>query len=220
MLRSSDEDRWIAAGYAQRRPRFVLHALYAVHAEIAATPHRVSEPQLGEMRLQWWRETLREVEGDGRRGHPALEAAKIVGLSGDEIDAFDGMIDARAQLLYSEPFATLADLEDWLRRAEAPLAWLAARRLASIEAFAQPAIIDAAAAYGLARYAPADLRREAAARAQELLRPASATVARLHHDLMPAFAHMSLTGMYANGRAPNPVAKRIRIFQSVLTGRL
>lgn len=49
--------------------------IVAFVAELRGVPLRVSEPMLGAIRLQWWREALDEVFSPGRvRRHPLVEA--------------------------------------------------------------------------------------------------------------------------------------------------
>ena len=41
--------------------RRVLFPLYAFNVEVARAPWVTSEPMIGEMRLQWWRDALEEI---------------------------------------------------------------------------------------------------------------------------------------------------------------
>ena len=67
MVRRADPDRYLAALFAPADKRGHLLALYAFNVEIARVADTVREPMMGEIRLEWWRETL------GRRapGHAA-----------------------------------------------------------------------------------------------------------------------------------------------------
>ena len=51
-----------------------LLALAAFLAEIGRIPATVSEPMLGEIRLQWWRDTIAAVARGGISGHPVADA--------------------------------------------------------------------------------------------------------------------------------------------------
>ena len=72
-----------------------LFALIAFNCELAKIPASVSEPMLGEIRLQWWRDAVEAIYAGGRvEGHEAVQAIAA------ERDAFDrealiGLIDAR-----------------------------------------------------------------------------------------------------------------------------
>lgn len=56
--RELDRERWLAGGLAPRRARDDLLVLLAFNAEVARTRDVVSEPILGQIRLQWWRDTI------------------------------------------------------------------------------------------------------------------------------------------------------------------
>ena len=64
--RTYDYDRYFAAVTAPADIRRGLLALYAFNYEIASIRERVSETLIGEMRLQWWRDTISEFLSLGR----------------------------------------------------------------------------------------------------------------------------------------------------------
>jgi phytoene synthase len=57
-LRRNDKDRWLASLFVPAEFRPHIHALYAFSLEIARVGDAVSEPLLGEIRLQWWRDVI------------------------------------------------------------------------------------------------------------------------------------------------------------------
>jgi 15-cis-phytoene synthase len=61
LVRRVDEDRWLALRFAPEEVRARLIALYAVNYEIARTAEIVSEPALGDIRLEWWRSALEQM---------------------------------------------------------------------------------------------------------------------------------------------------------------
>jgi NADH dehydrogenase [ubiquinone] 1 alpha subcomplex assembly factor 6 len=112
-LRRHDHDRYLIALFAPARRREALMALYAFNYEIAKTRETVSEPILGRIRLQWWRESVDEIYGGGTvRAHevltPLAAAIREHRLSREH---FDALIDARELDLADEPPASLAALE-------------------------------------------------------------------------------------------------------------
>src|SRR5271154_3133398 len=78
LVRRGDPDRYLATLFAPEAKRPLLHALYAFNIEIARVAETVREPMMGEIRLEWWRETL-EGARDGRpRNHDtALALAEL-----------------------------------------------------------------------------------------------------------------------------------------------
>ncbi|MDF1721870.1 MAG: squalene/phytoene synthase family protein [Minwuia sp.] len=108
-LRADDPDRFYTAMFAAEPGRSNLMALYAFNLEVARTRERVSEPMLGQIRLQWWREALDEITADKPRNHPVCLALNgWVGgkLSPDLRALFDQILTARENDLEDTPFAT------------------------------------------------------------------------------------------------------------------
>lgn len=70
IAREGDPDRSLAVLFAPFDVRDDLFALYAFNVELARIAEQVSEPDLGAIRLQWWREA---IEG-APTGHPVADA--------------------------------------------------------------------------------------------------------------------------------------------------
>ncbi len=97
LVRRHDRDRFQTVLFAPAARREALFALYAFNYEIARVRESVTEPMLGQIRLQWWRENIAAAfEGGPARHHPVVEA-----LTGSirELpmtrDHFDRLINAR-----------------------------------------------------------------------------------------------------------------------------
>lgn len=72
--REHDADRYYISLFASAARRPALWALIAFNQEVAKTRAVVSEPMLGEIRLQWWREALEGIALGTPRAHPVVEA--------------------------------------------------------------------------------------------------------------------------------------------------
>ncbi len=73
--RAGDEPRFLAALCAPPERREPLFALVALNLELARIPVTVSEPMLGEIRLEWWREALEDLFERGKAaGHEVIAA--------------------------------------------------------------------------------------------------------------------------------------------------
>ncbi len=162
VARAFERDRYLAALLAPRHVRDDLVALAAFAGEIARIPALVSEPMLGEIRLQWWRDALSDglAGGGGASGHPVVEAVvAALGGAGVGMDAIEPVLDAMAQRLDDQPFGNLAALRQHLVQWDGGLFVLAWRLLGG--AGDPPhVLVQAGAAYGLARClveAPAEL---------------------------------------------------------------
>lgn len=208
--------------YAAEADRARLAALFAFQVELRRIPSLVSEPPLGEIRLQWWREALDELAaGKTARAHPVVRSLATTGAIGAAShDLAERLIDARARLLYEPQFSSLEGLREFLRGAEAPLATLA---LGGGAAISNDAAMTLGEAYALARFAPTlapKLASEAVAAALKLHEEAAASLSLSARDA-GRVAFLALTRGYAarpDGRLW-PLVKRIAIFRAMLTGR-
>ena len=113
LARAADYDRYLSALFAPAERREALFALIAFNHEIARIPEAVSEPMLGRIRLQWWRETLAAIHAGAptRRHEVALPLAAAIEAYGLGSASFDRLLDAREADLEPEAPPDLAALE-------------------------------------------------------------------------------------------------------------
>ncbi|HVJ51316.1 MAG TPA: phytoene/squalene synthase family protein [Aliidongia sp.] len=150
-VRRYDRDRFLATLFAPASLRPDLWALLAFNLEIARVREVVSQPILGQIRLQWWRDAIGEIyDGKPARRHevatPLAETIKRHGLSRHR---FDALIDARERDLLETPPATLAELEAYVAASAGELFALQIECLAPGEA-ESPAIGAIGIGWGLA----------------------------------------------------------------------
>jgi phytoene synthase len=221
LLAEADEDLWLSCHYAGADLARVA-ALFAAQVELRRIPGAVSEPPLGEIRLQWWREALNEVVTQAKtRAHPvveALHATKAVTVA--TRDLTERLIDARARLLYEPSFASIDDLARFFAGAEAPLARLAAGETG---VDAGEAIEAYALGHALCRFAPIiapALEGDARERGLALMRANRAAMKALSAETTGAVAYLSLArGYAARGLKSWPLARRARLFWTTLSGQ-
>jgi phytoene synthase len=127
-VRLYDHDRFMTAIFAPSAAREHLFALYAFNIELAKVSEIVSEPLIGQMRLQWWRDTLDRLyagetvaHGVARPLGEAIAAARIART------AFDPLIDAREFDLDREAPADFGALHAYAEGTGAPLLEIALR---------------------------------------------------------------------------------------------
>ena len=126
-VRTHDPDRYLADLFLPEEKRRHVLALHAFNAEVARVRDAVSEPALGEIRLQWWRDALAGDDG----GHPIARALRqTIDAFNVPIDALERLIDARAFDLYDDPMPTLNDLEGYAGETSSSLIQMAAIILA------------------------------------------------------------------------------------------
>jgi len=152
MVRRHDRDRFLTALFAPAGKREDLWALYAFNHEVAKTREVVSEPALGRIRLQWWRDTLAAIYGGGepRQHEVAQPLAAAIARHRLTREHLDALIDAREADLDDEGPASLAALEAYAEATSARLAWLALEVLGEGGAAAREAGRQAGIAYALA----------------------------------------------------------------------
>ncbi len=179
-VRQYDYVRYFAAVFAPPEIRRALTALYAFNLELASIRERVSEPLIGEMRLQWWRDTVEGIfEGRVRNHAVAEEVAALAEKYDVPRAALDALIDARAFDLSEVPPEDMATLRRYVEATASNLAGIAAgicggRRKAAVEAgtiwglIGMLRAVPFQASGGRVRL-PMDLLRRAGLRADDVL---------------------------------------------------
>ncbi len=151
MVRRLDKDRFLTALFAPEPGRARLMALYAFNLEVARTREQVSEPMIGEIRLQWWRDALDAIYKGSPPEHEVAQAlARAIGEAQLERGVLDRLIDARSFDLYDAPMATLDDLVRYLEDTSSGLMAAGVTLLSgNQEAGAHQAVKQAGIAWGL-----------------------------------------------------------------------
>ncbi len=110
-LEKADPDRIRAARLADVDVRDQLLALYAFHAELAKIPELVSEPMIGQIRYQWWRDCVEEIYAGGTvRNHEVSQPlADMIAQTGLSRFHLDRIVDGRERDLDPRPFASLSE---------------------------------------------------------------------------------------------------------------
>lgn len=157
IVRRHDRDRFQTALFAPAGRREALFALYAFNYEIARVREVVTQPVLGRIRLEWWRETIAAAfaeapfalaPGSRHEIAPALTAA--IHRHALSRAWFDRLIDARENDFAGEPPASLAALEDYAEATSSALVYLALEVLETRDAAATQAGRHVGIAYALA----------------------------------------------------------------------
>lgn len=242
-MQKVDPARTLAARLAPKLEADRLIGLYAFQYEIARVSESVSEPMLGDIRLQWWREAVDEIRtGKKVRAHDvaqALEEAIGPLKAGYPFSLLDEMIDARERDLDDAPFETIQSLNDYAAATAGTLTLAAASALAKapIAETVQVGLRNAGRAWGLA-----GLARETAIAQQFNARPRlpirvgagdiaaqagsayKAAKSQLHGapaELLPAYAYVTLVPSLTRRfslEAASPLAMRWRILKAAILG--
>ena len=125
-VRRYDHGRFLTVLFAPAPRRDDLFALYAFNLEIAKVRETVSEPMLGRIRLQWWREAIEGFAHGEVRSHavaePLAEAMQRRHLAAER---FAPLIAGREQDVEPDPPADLAALETYAAQTSSTLVELA-----------------------------------------------------------------------------------------------
>ena len=162
-VRRFDHDRFLTVLFAPADRREALFALYAFNLEVAKTREVVTEPLLGQIRLQWWRDSLSATyRGDVPQHEVLVPLAQAIEAFGLTRDYFERLIDARETDLEETAPPDLAALEAYAEGTAGTLQSLAlevlgVRDAPALEAARQVAI--AAALTGLLRAVPFHARQ-------------------------------------------------------------
>ncbi|MBT5374104.1 MAG: squalene/phytoene synthase family protein [Rhodospirillaceae bacterium] len=196
MVRRGDRDRYLCALFAPAEVRAGLFAIAALNLELARLPDKVSEPLLGQIRLQWWRLSIDGIyDGEIESGDDISRAlAATISRFGLSRDVFERLIDARAFDLLTDPPEDMAATETYIDNTAGAVAtlWLevlgGTGKSASGDGACAQASHHVARAYGLSGllralpyhaqkgriYLPASLMKQYQLRREDVLSPISA----------------------------------------------
>ncbi|HEX2020571.1 MAG TPA: phytoene/squalene synthase family protein [Aurantimonas sp.] len=228
-----DRDRALSLAFAPAEARGDLAALYAFNYEVARVREQISQPLPGEIRLQWWRDTINDA-AQGESGANPVAAALLATIERHDLprDAFDRLIEARIFDLYDDPMPSRQAFEAYAGETASALIMLAGMVLSRADA---PGVAEAAGHAGVAQlvagtllllpahrarnqvFLPADLLEAAGCRPEDLLlgerEPASRAIA-----AMVAFGRDHLGSFQRHADAiPRPV--RPAFLPAILAGR-
>lgn len=174
LVRKEDKDRFLSSLFAPEDKRVQLMALYAFDLEISRIPFLVSEPALGEIRMQWWADAVEALYAGATGDHPVLRMLDAaIAAAGLPKQPFLDLIDARRFDLYADPMPTLRSLEGYAGETTSAVIQMAAVILAGPNSVRAT---DAAGHGGVAqaivrmlRLVPADRTRGKVAIPEEIL---------------------------------------------------
>lgn len=130
-LKTFDHDRYLSLLVMDAAAREKLIALYGLNAELARIRELVSEPMLGEIRLQWWRETVELIPQGETRGHDVAEClAEVLPSSSLSTDDLIQLIDGRSRDIEDGLFYDFNDLDAYVSQTAGLLMQLGVRLVA------------------------------------------------------------------------------------------
>ena len=227
IVRQWDRPRYLAMLFAPDGERSALMALHAFNAEVCRIPLIVSDPQVGLIRLQWWRDTIEAIGKGEIQAHPvAMALSEAMSLHHLPLQPLLDLVDAHEHDLYAGLMPDFLSLEEYLGKTSSALIQLAAMIL---DPASSPTVAEAAGyagvAYGLAqivndpkRHAnlipPSESPASLAERTRKRLSEARAV--QVSRQLLPAFLHVSLTELFLAkpGKVPSPWRMQWRLWRA------
>ncbi|NKD76461.1 squalene/phytoene synthase family protein [Haematospirillum sp. H1815] len=113
-VKRHDPVRFLTTLFVPDRVRPALWALYAFNAELGRIRDVVTEQVLGQIRFQWWRDTLENLEAGVVAKSPIVQdLATLVQTYYVPVSLLCHMVDARSAEVESLPFETEHALEQY-----------------------------------------------------------------------------------------------------------
>ena len=210
-LKTIDETRWLASRYAAPEARRRLVAIYSLNVELTRAL-QVSEPMLGKIRIQWWREALEEVTAGRkpRRHDLCMEIDDLFGGERAVLGGVSGLLDAYDDILDDHMAGEAASHAHAERHASAAsaLGRLAGLALRSDADATHLDRIGGACAHGVQ------------ALAEEAASGANGALEELPDWSWPAVAHLAAEISAAKTGRDGPLLRRWRVFRAVLTQKI
>ncbi len=221
-LRVNDGDLYLCHLFTPAEKRLRMLALYAAYTEIARIPLEVSEPMVGAIRLQWWRDALGATL-DVSNASPFVAALAACDFCVEDIAC---LIDGRMTALERTQIPTLEELE-----VEATIVGPAFMRLSLEVLEFSPAVCpawlrDAGIGFELVRLAhdgPTEVVMERASFWLETARAGFNAIPRRERaKLLPAFLIIGLTARFARAwpTRGSLLRHQIRLLLSAFRGKI
>ncbi|NIZ10806.1 squalene/phytoene synthase family protein [Pseudooceanicola sp. HF7] len=114
LVERGDPERFRQVMAAPLSARRALFPLYAFNIEVARAPWVTQEPMIAEMRLQWWRDALEEIQaGTGIRRHDVVTPLSDM-LPPAGARWLDALVEARRWDVWKEPFEDATHFNSYL----------------------------------------------------------------------------------------------------------
>ena len=193
--RHVDEDRWLSSRYAPVKERRALTALYLLNYELARVRLVVTEPGLGAIRFQWWRDALEEIDTGNLYRHEVVEALA------EQVSG--GLLSVATLQKLVDGYEAAFEANDRSLEPEHSLTAIAAKVLTPAHGWGE-VIVE------LAPHCAALRRGESVG--------FGPVVAKAPTDIRPAVAHFRLRRILAKSGSAGRMARRLCVMRAVLTG--
>lgn len=125
LLRKSDADAFWPSFWVPASARPAYLAIRALNVELASVDEQVSNPVVGRLRYQWWREAVKSAFDSKPLPHPLIQLLSILPQR-NQLSSyhFTRLINAREAHFLNPSFTTLQDLAEYSAGTQASLLYL------------------------------------------------------------------------------------------------
>ena len=121
-FKEDEPERYFISLFAPKNVHASLWGIFAFNSELSRITNTVTEPMIGRIRLQWWRESLEKLEENKGRGHYILQSLQIpLALKKTTLSDLISLIDSR-EIEFEERGS--CDIEKILKYADSTLGLL------------------------------------------------------------------------------------------------
>lgn len=116
-IRKADPDHALLVALSPKRAQADISSIHAFCVELAGIQGKITEPQAGLIRLEWWRERVREMAEDGQTSaHPLLPFLhETVTARGISLPMLHAVIDGRGAALSGWQPQSMTELTKQIR---------------------------------------------------------------------------------------------------------
>ena len=127
-FKKEEPERYFISLFAPKTVQASLWSIFAFNSELSKIKNSVTEPMIGRIRLQWWRESLEKLEENNSRGHYILEALQTL-LAQKVIQLSDlmSLLDAREIEFEETPNRSIKDILKYTESTDGLLTELSAK---------------------------------------------------------------------------------------------
>jgi len=146
-----DYDRYLCALFAPSNLQQSIFTIILFNAEIARVWDNVSEPMLGAIRFQWWRESIQNIYSGNVNDHYIIRLlAKVIKRHNLSYCYFERLIYAREQNFMETMPATVVQLEKYAEETSSPILALFVEIAGHASALKRPEVLETIRYYGIA----------------------------------------------------------------------
>ncbi|KAI8925781.1 isoprenoid synthase domain-containing protein [Entophlyctis helioformis] len=125
LVRTHDYENYLANIFTPSRSRAAAVAIRAFNVETAQIRDIVSEPNIGKMRIQWWRDGIDKTFKGSPPSHPVMQTiARTLETTRLSQTWFKKILNAREAYMQDKQYDTIAELEDYAENTSSSVTYL------------------------------------------------------------------------------------------------